>query len=57
MPKTQKQVNREKLEEIAETTGDLQLSIMLWDMFDDLPISKQKTYLEWANRIKDEILK
>jgi len=51
---TNKESNREKLQQIADNIGDLYLMEMFWSMFDDLSESKQKTYITWAKRIENE---
>lgn len=52
---TKKQANREKLQEIADRIGDMYLTEMLWDMFDDLSEQKQKTYIAQALRIERNV--
>ena len=49
--KTKKEKNIEKLENIAEWCGDIKLTEMLWSMFADLSETKQRFYIEWAERI------
>lgn len=51
---TKNEKNREELERIAEYCGDNDLMQMFWYMFDDLPASKQKIYIEWAKKIVKE---
>lgn len=50
---SQKEINRQKLEEIAEYTGDIELMAMFWSMFDSLSVKKQEQYLIWAEEIKN----
>ena len=51
-----KQINREKLDEIADHIGDMYLMEMFWDMFDDLSEKNQRYYIERAERIKNNHL-
>lgn len=52
-----KKKNREVLERIADNLGDLYLMEMFWDMFSDLSATKQKYYIERAERIEQNHLK
>jgi hypothetical protein len=47
----QKQNNREELERVAEYVGDLFLSELFWNMFDDLSAANQKKYIAAAKAI------
>ena len=54
---TNKEKNREQLEEIADRIGDLNLMAMFWTMFDDLSEKKQQSYIKWALNIEQDIRK
>jgi len=48
---TRKELNRQRLEECAEVTGDLILTEMFWNMFEDLSATKQEYYIDVARKI------
>lgn len=49
---TNKEKNRQELEEIAERIGDMYLMEMFWNMFDKLSESKQKIFIKQAKEIE-----
>jgi hypothetical protein len=49
---TNKEKNKQELQEIADHIGDLYLMEMFWDMFDMLSESKQKIFIKQARAIE-----